>query len=117
MIGLYGVIAYAVSQRTREMGVRLALGAEPSRLTRMFVRDGLRLAFIGVFIGLAGSALIVLMSSLLFQVSAVDPLMYSCLLRSDGHVVRGGLSALTPGRRRRPGNSLAGGIGQAESVR
>ena len=98
VIGLYGVIAYAVSQRTREIGVRLALGAEPGRLTRMFVRDGLRLATVGVFIGLAGSALLVrTMSSLLFQVSAVDPLTY--LVVSAGLMATSFAAAYLPSRR------------------
>ena len=98
VIGLYGVSAYAVSQRTREIGVRLALGAEPSLLTRMFVRDALRLAIVGVFIGLAGSALIVrMMSSLLFQVSSVDPLTY--IVVSFGLMVTSFAAAYLPSRR------------------
>jgi len=77
IVGIYGVIAYAVAQRTREIGIRVALGAESRALTRMFVRSGLRLAGIGVPIGLAASALLTrVMASLLFRVTALDPLTY-----------------------------------------
>ena len=77
IIGIYGVISYAVSQRTREIGIRVALGAQRRELTRMFVRSGLLLACIGVPIGLAVSAALArVMSSLLFGVTALDPLTY-----------------------------------------
>ncbi len=77
VIGLYGVIAYSVSQRRREIGIRMALGAEPSELKRMFVRHGLTLACIGVAIGLGAAAgLMRLMKSLLFGISPLDPLTY-----------------------------------------
>src|SRR5207248_5792976 len=77
MAGLYGVIAYSVSQRTREIGIRLALGAQADDVRRMFVRYGARLAAIGVVFGLVGAiGLSRLMSSLLFEVRAVDPLTY-----------------------------------------
>jgi putative ABC transport system permease protein len=76
-VGIYGVISYAVSQRTREIGIRMALGAEDGTLTRMFVRHGLILAAIGVTIGLAAAAGVTrLMSSLLFGVTALDPATY-----------------------------------------
>jgi ABC-type antimicrobial peptide transport system permease subunit len=78
MVGLYGVIAYSVSQRTREIGIRIALGAQRERVTNMFVRQGLMLAGVGAAAGLfaaAGAAR--LMSSLLFGVSPVDPVTYS----------------------------------------
>ena len=77
IVGLYGVIAYSVSQRTREIGIRMALGARPQELTRMFVHHGLLLALVGVACGL-GAAFVVtrLMASLLFNVSAVDPVAY-----------------------------------------
>jgi ABC-type antimicrobial peptide transport system permease subunit len=77
LIGIYGVISYAVSQRTREIGIRLALGAQPREMTRLFVRYGLTLAGIGAAIGLLASAgLTRLMSSLLFGVSPLDPITY-----------------------------------------
>jgi predicted permease len=77
IVGIYGVISYAVSQRTREIGIRMALGAEDGALKRMFVRHGLILAAIGVTIGLAAAAGVTrLMSSLLFGVTALDPATY-----------------------------------------
>jgi putative ABC transport system permease protein len=76
-IGVYGVIAYSVSQRTREIGIRLALGATGSELERMFVRQGMALAAGGVLIGLmAALAFTRWMSSLLFGVSSLDPTTY-----------------------------------------
>jgi putative ABC transport system permease protein len=76
-VGIYGVIAYSVSQRTREIGIRMALGAQQQTLTGMFVRHGLLLAGVGVACGL-GTAVIVmrLMASLLFGVSPMDPVTY-----------------------------------------
>lgn len=76
-VGLYGVIAYSVSQRTREIGIRMALGAQQKLLTAMFVRHGLLLTGIGAACGLAVSLIAMrLMSSLLFRVSVADPLTY-----------------------------------------
>jgi predicted permease len=78
IVGIYGVIAYAVTQRTREIGIRMALGAQSSGLRQMFVRQGLLLAGIGAVIGLGAAAgLTRLMSSLLFGVAALDPLTYA----------------------------------------
>jgi putative ABC transport system permease protein len=76
--GIYGVISYSVSQRTREIGIRVALGARNDAVTGMFVRQGVTLACVGVAIGLTASlAVMRLMSSLLFEVSAVDPMTYA----------------------------------------
>jgi predicted permease len=76
--GTYGVVSYSVSQRTREIGIRVALGAQRTDVTWIFVRQGLRLATVGVVIGLlAAVATMRLMSSLLFAVSPVDPLTYA----------------------------------------
>jgi putative ABC transport system permease protein len=77
LVGIYGVIAYAVSQRTREIGIRLALGAQERDVKRMFVRSGLALAILGVALGLGAAAgLTRLMSSLLSGVSPLDPATY-----------------------------------------
>jgi putative ABC transport system permease protein len=78
--GIYGVISYSVSQRTREIGIRMALGARKSEVTTMFLRSGLTLAAIGVVLGLVVAApLMRLMSSLLFNVSPLDPLTYAAV--------------------------------------
>ena len=77
VIGIYGVISYAVSQRTREIGIRIALGAPQGAVRQMFLRQGLRLTIIGVVCGLvAAVGLTRLMSSLLFEVSPLDPITY-----------------------------------------
>jgi predicted permease len=77
IIGIYGVISYAVAQRTREIGIRLALGAQKSGLKWMFVRSALLLTAVGVAIGLGtAAALTQMMKSLLFEVSPLDPVTY-----------------------------------------
>ena len=80
VVGIYGVISYAVSQRTREIGIRLALGAQGGELKRMFVQNGLMLASAGMAIGLlAAVGLTRLMSSLLFGVSPLDLPTYAAV--------------------------------------
>jgi predicted permease len=77
VIGIYGVISYAVSQRTREIGIRLALGAQKSELKWMFVRSALVLTAVGVVIGAGtATAVVQLMKSLLFGISPLDPLTF-----------------------------------------
>jgi predicted permease len=77
-IGLYGVIAYSVTQRTREIGIRIAVGAQQRELTGMFVRQGLLLAGAGVLCGIVvASAAMRLLRTLLFHVSPIDPLTYA----------------------------------------
>jgi putative ABC transport system permease protein len=78
IVGIYGVIAYVVSQRTREIGIRIALGAQTPQLLRVFVGQGFLLAVVGVAVGLGVAAGVThLMSSLLFGVTALDPLTYA----------------------------------------
>lgn len=73
-VGVYGVIAYSVSQRVQEIGIRMALGAQPSNVVRLVLRQGMMLVLIGVAMGLVASlALTRVMTSLLFGVSATDP--------------------------------------------
>jgi ABC-type antimicrobial peptide transport system permease subunit len=77
IIGIYGVISYAVSQRTREIGIRLALGAHRTELRWMFVRSALALTGVGLAIGIATAATLMQgMKSLLFGISPLDPLTY-----------------------------------------
>jgi predicted permease len=79
-VGVYGVIAYAVSERRREIGVRIALGAEPRTVAGSVVARGLTYAVVGVAIGLAGAlALTRVMKSMLFGVSATDPVTFGVL--------------------------------------
>jgi putative ABC transport system permease protein len=76
-IGIHGLVAYTVATRTNEIGIRLALGAEPSRVRRAVLGQGVRLAGIGISLGLAMSlALTRLLDSLLFGVSSTDPLTF-----------------------------------------
>jgi predicted permease len=78
VIGIYGVISYSVTHRTREIGIRMALGSPRGDVTRLFVGNGLKLAAIGIACGLAAAAGCTrLMSSLLFEVSPLDPLTFT----------------------------------------
>ena len=109
IVGLYGVIAYSVSQRRREIGIRMALGAEPRELVGMFVRHALALTGAGMASGLlAALALTRLMSSLLFGVRPFDPVTY--LAVSLGLIVTAALSSYLPARR-------AAAVNPVESLR
>ena len=76
-VGIYGVISYAVAQRTREFGIRMALGAQPASVFGMILGQGIRIAGLGIILGLMGAAAISrLMASLLFGVQPTDPLTF-----------------------------------------
>ncbi len=80
IVGLYGVMSYVVSRRTREIGLRIALGATPSAILRLVMRDGLRLTAVGIAIGLAGSfAAARVIRSWLYGVGTSDPLTFAAV--------------------------------------
>ncbi len=98
VIGIYGVISYSVSQRTRELGIRIALGAGNAEVRGMVVRQGVVLAAIGVGVGLAAAGVITrIMSALLFNTSPLDPLTY--VLASAGLLAAAALASYVPARR------------------
>ncbi len=98
IVGIYGVIAYTVSQRTREIGIRMALGAQRKSLTGLFVRQGLVLTAIGAACGLIVAFVAMrLMSSLLFNVSPVDPATY--IVITAGVLATAYLACYLPSRR------------------
>jgi putative ABC transport system permease protein len=79
-VGIYGLLSYSVAQRTREIGIRMALGAQAREVRKMVLRQGLSLALAGVAIGLAGAfALTRVMKTLLFEVSPTDPLTFALI--------------------------------------
>jgi predicted permease len=98
IVGLYGVIAYSVSRRTKEIGIRMALGAKQQELTGMFVGQGLVLSGVGIACGLAAAVAVMrLMASLLFQVRPVDLLTYAAA--SIGLIATAVLASYLPARR------------------
>ncbi len=98
VVGLYGVIAYSVSQRKREIGIRMAIGAQTKELTNMFVRHGLILTGIGVACGLVAALILMrFMASILFGVSPIDPITYIAV--SAGLAATALLASYVPSRR------------------
>ncbi|HEY2233314.1 MAG TPA: FtsX-like permease family protein, partial [Candidatus Angelobacter sp.] len=97
-VGIYGVIAYSVSQRTREIGIRMALGAQRQELTGMFVRHGLLLSGIGIAFGLMAALICMrFLSTLLFGVKPIDLMTYSAV--SIGLLATALLASYLPSRR------------------
>jgi putative ABC transport system permease protein len=79
-VGVYGLISYSVAQRTREIGIRVALGARPAQVTGPIMREGLRLAALGIGIGLAGAFVATrLLATFLFGVEPGDPLTFAAV--------------------------------------
>jgi putative ABC transport system permease protein len=79
-VGLYGVVAYSVTLRTREVGIRMALGATPGRVLRAFIREGLALGIVGAALGTAGAiALTRVLAALLFGVTSLDRMTFATM--------------------------------------
>jgi putative ABC transport system permease protein len=98
VVGIYGVVSYSVTQRTREVGIRLALGAPIAQVTTAFVRGGVILSAVGCACGLAAAlALAPLMKSLLFSVSPSDPLTYAAM--SVSLILAAALASYLPARK------------------
>jgi len=98
IVGIYAVISYGVSQRMREVGIRIALGAKGSEVQRMFLRQGLAITAIGISTGTVAAIVLTRgMSSLLFGVSAVDPVTYAAV--SIALILAAGLASYLPSLR------------------
>jgi ABC-type antimicrobial peptide transport system permease subunit len=98
VVGIYGVISCSVSQRVREIGIRMALGAQRQSVTGMFIRHGLILTGIGAAFGLVAAVIVMrLMSSLLFHVNPIDPLTYGAV--TLGLVATAFIASYLPSRR------------------
>jgi putative ABC transport system permease protein len=97
-VGLYGVVSYTVSQRTQEIGLRMAIGAEPGQVMRMVVGGGMKLALLGVVLGIAAAlGLANLVASMLFGVTPFDPVSYA--LTAGVLLVVAALACYLPARR------------------
>ena len=97
-LGIYGVISYTVSQRTRELGIRIALGAQRERVVRLVIRQGLTLTLVGIVIGVAGAYGVTrLIASLLFGVAPADPLTFAAVAAT--FIVIACIASYLPARR------------------
>jgi ABC-type antimicrobial peptide transport system permease subunit len=98
VVGIYGVIACSVSQRVREIGIRMALGAQQRSVTTIFIRHGLVLTSVGIAFGLVAALIVMrLMSSLLFHVNPIDPITYVAV--TAGLLLTAFIASYLPSRR------------------
>jgi putative ABC transport system permease protein len=98
VIGVFGVLSFIVTQRTRELGIRVALGATPDRVRRIVVWRGFGLASLGVLLGIGGAVVLTrYMKTLLFGVTATDPLTYAAV--AAALLVTSVLASYLPARR------------------
>ena len=98
LVGIYGVVSYTVSQRTRELGIRVALGASPARVLVLVLRDSLLLTALGVALGLVGAAALTrTLRAMLFQLTPLDPMTFAGV--AVLFVLFAGVAAYVPGRR------------------
>jgi putative ABC transport system permease protein len=108
-VGIYGLLAYLVGQRSQEIGVRIALGAQRSHILRLILTQGALLAGVGVCVGLTLAALAApMIAALLYGIRAIDPIVFSC---GSSHFVsgflRGQLYSRTPGSQGKSHGGLA----------
>ena len=97
-IGIYGVMAFSTAQRTRELGIRLALGAQPRDVLRLILRDGVRLSAVGVGVGVVGALVASrVVSSMLFGITPTDPLTFTAVVSILGSAAL--LACYIPARR------------------
>ena len=97
-VGLYGVLSYVVAQRTREIGVRMALGATAAAVRRQIVSQGTKVVLVGVLVGVAAAfASTRLLGTLLYDVKAVDPIVFAVM--SITMIAMGALASYMPARR------------------
>ena len=111
VVGIYGVIAYAATQRTREIGVRMALGAQTGDVRRMFLRHGLSLTATGIALGIGVAVVLTrVMSAFLFGVGPMDPMTYAVVSGGPGgRRAAGDVSSGAPRLARRSHHRLASG--------
>jgi putative ABC transport system permease protein len=106
VVGLYGMLAYTVTQRSREMGIRMALGARPTAVFRMVIRQGMGLVVVGIVLGVAGAfAATRLLAAQLFAVTATDPIVFGSVVIA---LALAGLAAcIVPARRATKADPIA----------
>jgi len=106
VVGLYGMLAYSVTQRSREMGIRMALGARPTAVFRMIIRQGMALVVVGIVLGVAGAfAATRLLAAQLFAVKATDPMVFGSVAITLG--VAGLAACIVPARRATKADPIA----------